>query len=190
MIKRNSLLIISALLLIIFASCNNSAGKNNSEAENNSAMPIDLQKKTIELKEKELALKERELAQLIQKDSINKLSKPKSKAKKDDQGEYASDRFYIINIAAVKSEGDARRKAQEIENNGDRSGYLWIPDYPSLSGANYYSVYIGPYYSQSDCEAGVEMYRNKYPGSYGLLVSQDNKRVQINGVGRVTVSSN
>jgi hypothetical protein len=93
--------------------------------------------------------------------------------------------FYIVNVAAVKTEEQAKVKSQELATNGRQSGYLWIPDYPSLSGAQFYSVYLGPYHSLYECEVAVEEYRKIDPKAYGLLVSQDNKRVQINGIGKV-----
>jgi hypothetical protein len=98
--------------------------------------------------------------------------------------------FYIINVAAVKTVADAQAKVRELENKGYSAGYLWIPDYASLSGAQYYAVYVGPFSTQSECEIATEAYRKTHPGAYGLLVSQENKRVQINGVGKVTVTAN
>ena len=96
--------------------------------------------------------------------------------------------FYVINVAAVKKESQARAKASELSKSGYTSGYLWIPNYSSLSGAQLYSVYIGPYPTQKDCEIATEDYRKKYPPAYGVLVSQEKMRVQINGVGKVKVT--
>ena len=99
-----------------------------------------------------------------------------------------SESFYIISAAAVKTEAQAKSKASELKNNENSTGYLWIPDYASLSGAKFYCVYIGPFSSQHDCEVATEEYRKFHPEAYGLLVSQDNKRVQINGVGKIVVT--
>lgn len=96
--------------------------------------------------------------------------------------------FYIINVAAYNKESQAKAKASELKKNGISSGHLWIPDYASLSGAQLYSVYIGPFFTQYDCEVATEEYRKKHPGAYGVLVSQDRKRVQIYGIGKVTVT--
>ena len=98
--------------------------------------------------------------------------------------------FYIINVSAVKTEADARKKVLALQQSGYDAGYLWIPDYASLSGALYYSVYIGPFTTQYDCEVATESYRKKHPEAYGLLVSQENKRVQISGIGKVKVTYN
>jgi hypothetical protein len=93
--------------------------------------------------------------------------------------------FYIVNVYAVKTLSEAKNKAQELKNNGYNSSYLWIPDYKSLSGAQYYSVYVGPFYTQYECEEATENYKKIDSKAYGLLVSNENVRVQINGIGNV-----
>ena len=98
--------------------------------------------------------------------------------------------FYVINVAAVKTESEAKTKVTSLINEGNFASYLWIPDYASLSGAKYFLVYIGPFYSQHDCEVATQEYRKKNPSAYGLLVSPTNKRVQINGIGKVVVTDN
>lgn len=99
-----------------------------------------------------------------------------------------SSSFYIISAAAVNTENQAKAKAKELGTNGNAAGYLWIPDYASLSGARLYCVYIGPFSTQNDCEVATENYRKLHPEAYGLLVSQERKRVQINGIGKVVVT--
>ncbi len=93
--------------------------------------------------------------------------------------------FYIVNITAVKTENEAKTQSAALEYEDFATGYLWIPDFLSLSGAEFYSVYFGPFSSQHECELAVEEIRNKYPDSYGLQVSQYLTRVQINGVGKI-----
>lgn len=96
--------------------------------------------------------------------------------------------FYIVNVAAVKTEDQAKAKVQDLTATGKEANYLWIPDFASLSGAQFYSVYLGPYKTQRECEFAVEEYRKIDPAAYGLFVSQDNKRVQINGIGKVVIT--
>ena len=96
--------------------------------------------------------------------------------------------FYIINTSATKDENQAKIKVESLISNGYKADYLWIPDYKSLSGAEYYSVYIGPFYSQYECEKFVGFYRGIDPKAYGLLVSHENKRVKITGIGNVKVT--
>lgn len=100
----------------------------------------------------------------------------------------ATAQFYIINVAAYATESDAIQRANKLRESGYNAGYLWIPDYGSLSGARLYCTYIGPFSTQRECEIETENYRKKYPGAYGLLVSQEKKRVQINGLGKVVVT--
>jgi hypothetical protein len=98
--------------------------------------------------------------------------------------------FYIVNVAAVKTEREAIKRSKELRNGGYRAGYLWIPNYESLSGAPYYSVYIGPFKSRYDCEVATEQYKKIQSSAYGLLVSHQPQRVQINGIGKVSITQN
>jgi hypothetical protein len=103
------------------------------------------------------------------------------------QNTNSSNSFYVINTSATKKESLAKKGVESLISRGYEAGYLWIPEYKSLSGKEYYSVYIGPFYSQSDCEKAVEEYRKIDRKAYALLVSQENKRVEIRGVGKVKV---
>ncbi|HEV8084243.1 MAG TPA: TIR domain-containing protein [Chitinophagaceae bacterium] len=98
------------------------------------------------------------------------------------------DPFYAIMVAAPKTDREAKARIMMLKRNGFDADYLWIPDYASLSGAQFYAVYIGPYTTQQECEVATEEYRKKHPNAYGLLVSQDRRRVQINGIGKVKVT--
>lgn len=164
------------LLSVILFGCESKKETSNDHA----AAELALRKKELELKEREISLKEKELA----KENASLQSTP---IKKNTSG-IISPGFYILNVAAVKSEADARRQANELVAQGYEADYLWIPDYASLSGAQYFSVYIGPFSTQYECEVATENYKVSNPSAYGLLVSQENKRVQINGVGKVRVT--
>ena len=96
--------------------------------------------------------------------------------------------FFIFNVKAVKNEKDAIQEKNALKELGHPADYLWIPDYNSLSGADYFSVYIGPYSTQLECENSIDQLKIDFPKGYGLLVSQENKRVQINGKGKVKVT--
>ena len=100
--------------------------------------------------------------------------------------EYKSNKdCYIINVSAVKTEESARKKVKKLKNEGYESGFLWIPNFSSLSGAEYYSVFIGPFGTQLECEQATEDYRKINHTAYGLLVSQNLERVEIRGLGKV-----
>ena len=70
------------------------------------------------------------------------------------------------------------------------ANYLWIPDYKSLSGAEMYGIYIGPYYNLDEFSRQVENYRKSNPSAYGLLVSNSNERVEIRGPGKIKKTKN
>jgi hypothetical protein len=94
--------------------------------------------------------------------------------------------FYIINISAIKEKKDAITEKNKLIAKGYKAGYLWIPDYPtSLSSNEYYSVYIGPFNSQYECEVAVENYRISFPESYGLRISENKPRLRIEGIDKV-----
>lgn len=97
--------------------------------------------------------------------------------------------FYIINTKAVKTEVDAISETEILKSKGYDAAYLWIPNYESLSGAEYYSVYVGPFSTQSECQIALEEYHEIDNRAYGLLVSNESERVMIRGKDRV-VSSN
>jgi len=60
--------------------------------------------------------------------------------------------FYIIATGAVKTEAEAKIAVEKLIKEGYKAGYLWIPDYESLSGTPMFAIYIGPFAEQSQCE--------------------------------------
>jgi hypothetical protein len=167
--------LIMPILILVIYSCNSLEDKTKSEME------LELHKKELQLKERELSLEEKKLEQ----QSLNSTKVEQIQSEQPEKKES----FYVINVAATKSEMEAKKLVNGLLNNGYNADYLWIPDYASLSGALFYSVYIGPYSTQYDCEVATEDYRKDHPEAYGLLVSQDKKRVQITGIGKVNISS-
>jgi len=103
--------------------------------------------------------------------NILKIGKPNTNIETSD--------FYIINVQATKSIEVAKKRVDELKRDGHKADYLWIPNYKSLSGAEYYSVYIGPFWSKKECEIATRKYRKLNPEAYGTLVSQVNQRVII-----------
>lgn len=99
----------------------------------------------------------------------------------------SNDDFYIIAVDIASSESEAIDKVDALVEEGyNVANFLWIPDYPSLSGANYYSVYIGPFYDIDDLIFEIEDYRLVNPKAYGLLVStKSNTRVEIRGANNI-----
>ncbi len=101
-----------------------------------------------------------------------------------------TDPCYIINVSVASSLEKTVSKVEELKSQGYNAGYLWIPDYASLSGAKLYAIFIGPFETQKECEIAVEKYRQKQPSAYGVLVSQENNRVEIRGIDKVKITEN
>jgi len=94
--------------------------------------------------------------------------------------------FYIISTMAVKDKSNAMVEVEKLKEQGYEADYLWIPDFKSLSGKELYTVYIGPFQTQKECEKETEKYRKINSNAFGLLVSNNtNDRVQINGINKV-----
>lgn len=98
--------------------------------------------------------------------------------------------FYIINVTATKTETKALSEVKKLINKGYNASHLWIPNYKSLSGANFYSVYIGPFNTKNECIREVEKYRQINGVAYGTLVSQENKRVEIRSASNIKIIDN
>ena len=172
------------ILFVVISAC------SKKEEENQKVKELELKVNELELQKQQavLAEKNRRLKAGAQKlendkkrlDEENKVQQPTN---------YESS-FYVVNIVAVKNENEAIKEVKKLEKKGYESDYLWIPDYASLSGAKFYSVYIGPFSTQRECEIATEQYRSIDKNVYGLLVSQEKIRVQINGINKVTTTYN
>ena len=121
-------------------------------------------------------------------DSLKSKTPKLSSDSKNNYQNSTNDKFFIISLSAVKKENEAKQAVDKLINQGYDANYLWIPDYLSLSGANYFLVYIGPFENQYDCEIYVEAYRKKNPKAYGILVSQENIRIHISGVNKIKIT--
>ena len=98
--------------------------------------------------------------------------------------------FYIIAVSIASSDTEAMDKVNSLKSEGYNSDFLWIPDYKSLSGAEYFSVFIGPFRSESECAIAVQEYRKSNPSAYGLLVSNESsKRVEIRGPNKIKITA-
>lgn len=104
--------------------------------------------------------------------TITKEFKNSSTTNKDD--------YYILCVKAVKLESDAKIEVSNLIKDGYKASYLWIPNYPSLSGKEYFCVYIGPFLKQNDCKSALTNYKKISPTSYGCLISKTGKKLRIN----------
>lgn len=89
--------------------------------------------------------------------------------------------FYIIALNAFEDQDEAIAWVEEREETGHKVGYLWIPDFESLSGTEKYAVFYGPY-EHDECYNEVEVLRNgDEPGAYGLGIDMDGNRLEFRG---------
>lgn len=142
--------------------------------------------------DEQLIKNEKRILKILQKQKDKTIKKNKvEQSHQNNDGTYRNAEinksFYIINVKGASSEQEAKNEVQKLKEKGYESNYLWIPDYASLSDAQLFSVYIGPFKTQKECEVAVEKYREKNPSAYGLLVSHNKKRVEIRGLGKVKV---
>ncbi len=87
--------------------------------------------------------------------------------------------FYIINVEAAEDEQIASDKVRELLKTNKKAGYLWIPDYASLSGKQLYSVFLGPYEMEEAAMKELMTRKKTDKNAYALLVSHDKKRVEM-----------
>ena len=80
--------------------------------------------------------------------------------------------FYMIAVYAEKEEHRIKQKTKELRDKGFDAKYLWIPDYKSLSGAQMFSAYIGPFSTQEACKNQLSKVKMIFPEAYGLLASK------------------
>jgi cell division septation protein DedD len=89
---------------------------------------------------------------------------------------------WVICAAAVKGRDEARSRAQKLNSQGYSSGYLWVPDYGSLSGAQTYLVFIGPYAlnEKAQAQAALADYKKINKSAYGIKVDTKGPRETLN----------
>ncbi len=87
---------------------------------------------------------------------------------------------YVIITGSFVNETYARGYADSINKQGYQNiGYLWIPDYPSLSGKPFYATFIGPYQTYAACENNLRTLKKTGRFWYGIKVSYDSQRIEI-----------
>lgn len=99
----------------------------------------------------------------------------------DNEGKlvFKSDCFVII-TGSFTYERDVKTDVRRLKEMGyANAGYLWIPDYPSLSGKPFFAPFIGPFKSYSECETNLRSLAKAGRFWYGLKVSFDARRVEI-----------
>lgn len=90
---------------------------------------------------------------------------------------------WVLACAVVTAEEDAIQESRDlIEISGLHTGYLWIPDWQSLSGAEGWLIYAMPYMEyDGTLQKGIDSLLEMYPDTYFIWVSQgwDRKTMAI-----------
>lgn len=87
---------------------------------------------------------------------------------------------YVIITGSFAEENYARGYVSNMKNQGySNVGYLWIPDYPSLSGKQFYASFIGPYQSYTECENNLRTLKVNSRFWYGKKVSYSSEQIEI-----------
>jgi hypothetical protein len=89
--------------------------------------------------------------------------------------------FYLINISATAIENDAVEQVKELKSKGHPAGYLWIPDFQSLSRKELFSVFIGPFPNLDSAVLYLEDYKKYDPKAYLVKAENSNKRTTVLG---------
>lgn len=87
--------------------------------------------------------------------------------------------FYVINISATANKDEAVKAVKELKAKYGSAGYLWIPDYESLSGKKIFSVFLGPFEYMEDCMKKLGNYRKIMPEAYGICVQHKKERITL-----------
>ncbi|MEZ4937829.1 MAG: hypothetical protein R2799_09580 [Crocinitomicaceae bacterium] len=85
------------------------------------------------------------------------------------------DYAWIINISATPDQTEASSEVQKLmgKNPEGKYGYLWIPDYKSLSGKELFVVFQGPYMSMDNAMEELIEIQKTNPNSYAVKASKE-----------------
>jgi hypothetical protein len=89
--------------------------------------------------------------------------------------------FFIINISATEDNKEAVEQVKAFRAKGNPTGYLWIPDYASLSGKELFSVFIGPFVGIDTTIRYLEYYKKTDPNAYAVNAGHGFERTSIFG---------
>jgi len=87
--------------------------------------------------------------------------------------------FYFIQTASHEKAEDAIEKVKELKKTYAKCGYLWIPDYESLSGKALFVSLIGPYISSDECIKELNKYKKTDAKAYALKADHKKERYEI-----------
>ena len=99
--------------------------------------------------------------------------------KKTNLEEYGS--FYIISVSGTADIKEAVEQVKGLKAKGHPAGYLWIPDFPSLSNKELYSVFIGPFERLDSTIEYLEKYKKTNANAYAVEASKSTTRTTVFG---------
>lgn len=85
---------------------------------------------------------------------------------------------YVITAGAFKTEREAQALRDTLRRQGHTASHLWIPDYASLSGAQLFLTFVGPFGDIDECRRQLAEFRKSYGDAYGILVAHQSGRVE------------
>ncbi|HEY6508155.1 MAG TPA: SPOR domain-containing protein, partial [Vicinamibacterales bacterium] len=86
---------------------------------------------------------------------------------------------YVVTAGAFKTEREAQALRDKLRSRGYKASHLWIPDYESLSGAQMFLTFVGPFADIEECRKQLAEFKKVEAGAYGILVSHQTGRVQF-----------
>ena len=92
---------------------------------------------------------------------------------------------FVIAVSTTSDQFRAKKEVSQRSSGNIPCGYLWIPEYGSLSRKQLYCIYIGPFSSEKECASYLEKYKKTNSSAYGVLVAHTDTRIEIRGIGNV-----
>ena|GEM_PF-4012169 len=89
--------------------------------------------------------------------------------------------FWIISVGAYELADSASAAVEKLKAEGKEAGYLWIPDYSTLSNKKMYTVFLGPFYNEIDAGRTLMPYIKEHPGAYAVKADHTGSRYSLHG---------
>lgn len=90
-----------------------------------------------------------------------------------------TDPFWIIAVSAFQTADSASAEVLKLRDSGKKAGYLWIPDYSTLSGKKLFCVFLGPFYNETDAGRTLMPYKKENPGAYAVKADHSGSRYAL-----------
>lgn len=97
--------------------------------------------------------------------------------------------YYIINFSSGNTKDEAQKVTEATLPISEGAGYLWIPDFASLSGKEIYSVFLDQSKDMFSIMESLQLHKAQFPGIYAVRVNHSKERwvayspidIRING---------